>query len=177
VFITDPIEDGDPNSGFCCGEPALDAFFARHALGNHRRGLGRTFVLRRGDDLPATLPALLGFYTLSMADLEAARVPQGLRAGLPRYPVPVALIGRLGVDSRVQGLRLGERLLTDALARVVLASQQIACLGVIVDAKNPGALRFYAKYGFAPLGPQDEFPARMILPMATILQAYGEESQ
>jgi ribosomal protein S18 acetylase RimI-like enzyme len=89
--------------------------------------------------------------------------------------VPVALIGRLGVDARAQGLRLGERLLTDALGRVVLASQQIACLGVIVDSKNPGALRFYAKYGFAPLGFQDEFPERMIVPMVTFLQAHGEE--
>jgi len=171
VFITDPIGAGDPSSGFSCGEPALDDFFARHALGNDARGLGRTFVLRRGDDLPSSLPAVLGFYTLSMADMEAALVPETLRAGLPRYPVPVALIGRLGVDSRSQGLRLGERLLTDALARVVLASQQVACLAVIVDAKSPKALAFYSKYGFTTLGSASRFPERMILPMATILAA------
>jgi len=95
VFITEPIGDDDPGSGFSCGEPALDTFFARHALPNDRRGLGRTFVLRRRADRLESLPAVLGFYTISMADLEAARVPEGLRAGLPRYPVPVALIGRL----------------------------------------------------------------------------------
>ena len=136
MFITEPIGDDDPGSGFSCGEPALDTFFARHALPNDRRGLGRTFVLRRPADRLESLPAVLGFYTISMADLEAARVPEGLRAGLPRYPVPVALIGRLAVDARTQGLRVGERLLADALARVVLASQQIACIGVIVDAKT-----------------------------------------
>lgn len=50
MFITEPIGDDDPGSGFSCGEPALDTFFARHALPNDRRGLGRTFVLRRRAD-------------------------------------------------------------------------------------------------------------------------------
>jgi len=174
VFVTEPIGDDDPGSGFSCGEPALDTFFARHALPNDRRGLGRTFVLRRPADRLESLPAVLGFYTISMADLEAARVPEGLRAGLPRYPVPVALIGRLAVETRTQGLRVGERLLADALARVVLASQQIACMGVIVDAKNERAVGFYLKYGFALLEPESAFPRRMFLPMATILESLDD---
>lgn len=41
--------------------------------------------------------------------------------------MPVALIGRLAVDERARGGRLGETLLLDALARVVEASQLIAC--------------------------------------------------
>lgn len=171
MFITDSIGDGDPGAGFSCGEQALDTFFARHALPNDRRGLGRTFVLRRAPGERADLPAVLGFYTISMADLEAVRVPARLRAGLPRYPVPVALIGRLAVDSRCQGLRLGERLLTDALSRVVLDSQQVACLGVIVDAKNQPTVGFYLKYGFALLEPEARFPRRMFPPMTTILEA------
>jgi ribosomal protein S18 acetylase RimI-like enzyme len=145
-----------------------------HALPNDRRGLGRTFVLRRPADRLESLPAVLGFYTISMADLEAARVPEALRAGLPRYPVPVALIGRLAVDERTQGLRVGERLLADALARVVLASQQIACIGVIVDAKNERAVGFYLKYGFVLLEPESAFPRRMFLPMVTILESVDD---
>jgi hypothetical protein len=79
VFITEPIGEDDPGSGFSCGEPALDSSFARHALPNDRRGLGRTFVLRRPADGLEELPAVLGFYTISMADLETARM-QGLRS-------------------------------------------------------------------------------------------------
>jgi ribosomal protein S18 acetylase RimI-like enzyme len=111
-----------------------------------------------------------------MADLETPAVPKALRAGLPRYPVPVALIGRLAVDSRARGLRLGERLLVDALARISQASLLVACLGVIVDAKNPAAAAFYVKYGFTPLGTPapTSYPARMILPMATVREALLE---
>ena len=32
---------------------------------------------------------------------------------LPKYPMPVALIGRLAIDRRAQGRRLGDRLLMD----------------------------------------------------------------
>jgi len=171
VFTTEPIAEADPGSGFACGEPALDAFFSRHALPNDRRGLGRTFVLRRSPDDHAGLPPILGFYTLSMAALDAGRVPPGLRAGLPRYPVPVALVGRLAVDARAQGRGVGERLLTDALLRVVEASRLIACLGVIVDAKSPKAVGFYLRYGFLLLEPEAPFPRRMLLAMETVLAA------
>ena len=105
VFVTEPIDKGDPESGFACGEPPLDAFFAKHALPNDRRGLGRTFVLRRGHGDHGDLPPILGFYTLSMADLEATRVPAELGAGLPRYPVPVALVGQVG---QLLGAGIGE---------------------------------------------------------------------
>jgi len=171
VFVTEPIDRGDPESGFHCGEPPLDAFFAKHALPNDRRGLGRTFVLRRGRSEQDDLPPILGFYTLSMADLAATRVPAELRPGLPRYPVPVALVGRLAVDSRAQGRGVGQRLLGDAILRVVEASRLVACLGVIVDAKNPRAGDFYRRYGFLVLEPEAPFPRRMFLSLGTVLAA------
>jgi ribosomal protein S18 acetylase RimI-like enzyme len=168
VFITEPIGEADPGAGFACGEPALDAFFARFALPNDRRGLGRTFVIRKNAAADPTGPAVLGFYTISMADLEAGRVPPDLRAGLPRYPVPVALIGRLAVDLRARGRGIGERLLTDAFVRVMEASRHVACLGVVVDAKHERAAAFYVRYGFITLETAGPFPRRMFLPMATL---------
>ncbi len=40
--------------------------------------------LRRGPDEPADLPAVLGFYTLSMANVESARAATVLERKLPR---------------------------------------------------------------------------------------------
>ena len=171
MFATEPIREGDPEAGFSCGEPALDQFFRRHALRNDARGVGRTFVRRRTAADPTDLPALLGFYTLSMADLVTERLPESLRAGLPKYPMPVALIGRLAVDVRARGRGLGEELLADALDRILVASQQVGCLGVIVDAKTPRAEAFYEKYGFVTLALSDPFPRRMFLPLGTIADA------
>ena len=53
--------------------------------------------------------------------------------------MPVARIGRLAVDERARGRRLGESLLIDALHRVVVAAETIGCLGILVDAKDEAA--------------------------------------
>ncbi len=65
----------------------------------------------------------------------------------PKYPLPVALIGRLAVDSRAKGRGFGRLLLSDAIARIEAVAESVGCFGVIVDAKDE---------------------ARMFLPMATI---------
>ncbi len=44
--------------------------------------------------------------------------------------------------------RLGEALLLDALRRIVDAAGLVGCTGIIVDAKDDGAERFYANYDY-----------------------------
>ena len=126
---------------------------------------------RREDDLP-TLPAILGFYTLSMASVSADS--SALREKMPRYPLPVALIGRLAVDQRAQGRRLGEVILLDALKRVLDAANVVGCLGVIVDAKDEGAERFYAKYDFETIS-ADAWPHRMFVSTVTLRTTFADE--
>lgn len=166
--MTSQIEPDDVASGFRCGIHALDDYFARHALANDRADISRAYVLRRTDEDPAELPRVLGFYTLSMAQVESAHVaPVAAGRKLPRYPLPVALIGRLAVDQRAQGRRLGEKLLLNALERVAEAANSIACIGVIVDAKNEPAERFYVRYGFIPIE-TEKWPHRLFLAIATL---------
>src|SRR5258708_24447299 len=107
AYKTSRIEDADAKSGFSCGKHALDDYFARHALGNDRAGIGRAYVLRRATGDPPDLPSILGFYTLSMAVAESAQLAAALQAKLPKYPMPVALIGRLAVDQRATHRGLG----------------------------------------------------------------------
>ena len=165
-FITEPIEAGHDATGFGSGVPALDAFLKHHALTNDRRGLGRTFVRRRRPDEDG-LPSIVGFYTLCMADIDSSSVPA---RGLPRYPTPVALIGRLAVDHRAQGRGLGADLLVDALARVMGVEATIGCFGCVVDAKSVDAARFYERFGFVPIG-EAGVPRRMFMAMKTIRSA------
>ncbi|MCC6158112.1 MAG: GNAT family N-acetyltransferase [Deltaproteobacteria bacterium] len=165
-----PIEIGDTESDFSCGRPELDVYLIRHAFPNEARGIDRTYVLRRRDDEPE-LPRILGFHTLGMALIESAHVADILKGKLPKYPLPVALIGRLAVDLRAQGRGFGELLLMDALRRVVNAAAILGCVGVIVDAKDQAAASFYAKYDFVPVG-VDALPRRLYLPMSTILSAF-----
>jgi GNAT superfamily N-acetyltransferase len=169
-FPTSPIDESDVGD-FCSGQRELDAFYARHALPNDRAGIGRTFVMRNNGI--EGLPRVLGFYTVSMATVSAAQLAHHHPKRLPRYPMPVALIGRLAVDQRAQNRGLGTDLLMDALARVNDASAQLGCLGVVVDAKDEPAQAFYSHHAFVDL-PPGQWPQRMYLPMATVRKALAD---
>jgi hypothetical protein len=188
-YITSAIEPADVVSpDFSCGKHPLDDYFKRHALANHLAGISRAYVLRRAssDVLACGTPMgavggarspraarVLGFYTLSMALVESAQVAPVLAMKVPKYPMPVALIGRLAVDDREQGQRLGETLLIDALHRIVDAASVVGCVGIIVDAKDSEAERFYAKYDFVTVT-DDRWPHRMFLALETARTALSE---
>ncbi len=57
--------------------------------------MARVFVA-----LPEKSREVAGFYALSAGSIERATFPPEDVKRLPRYPVPVALIGRLAVDRR-----------------------------------------------------------------------------
>jgi GNAT superfamily N-acetyltransferase len=173
LYVTTSVEPDDAASGFSCGKHPLDDYLKRHAVPNDRAGVSRAYVLRRREADPMELPRVLGFYTLSMALAESAPIAAVLDTKLPRYAMPVALIGRLAIDSRAQGRRLGETLLIDALRRVVDAAGLVGCTGIIVDAKDDAAERFYAKYDFTAIS-AETWPHRMFLPLATARSAFAE---
>jgi len=111
-------------------------------------------------------PHLLFFrYTLSAASIAAETRPEAWRKKLPRYPVPVALLGRLAVNQqgqgKGQGKGLGSILLVDACKRVTAASETLAVAAIVVDAKSPNAAAFYLHFGFIELPGQ---PGRWMLP-------------
>jgi GNAT superfamily N-acetyltransferase len=89
-----------------------------------------------------------GFYSVSSASLDFQNWPAGLR--LPRYPIPVARIGRLAVDKREQGTGLGATLLRHAMRLSRSLAQQIGIYAVVVDAKSDAAASFYQRFGFLP---------------------------
>ena len=75
------------------------------------------------------------------------------------------MLGRLAVDTSVQGQGLGHMLLADAVKRVMAVSETVAMHAMIVDAANDDAKRFYEGFGLTPL--QDD-PMRLFLPLGQI---------
>lgn len=126
---------------FDCGQPALNNFLQRLARQQAERDFNRTYVAVAQDE-----SRIRGFYAVSSASIDFANWPGGLR--LPRYPVPVARIGRLAVDVREQGKGVGAALLRHAMRLGASLAQQIGLSAVVVDARNEAASAFYARYGF-----------------------------
>ena len=59
-------------------------------------------------------------------------------------------MGRLAVDQRQHGNGCGEMLLQNAVKRCLSIREEITYYALVVDGRNEGAARFYAKYGFLP---------------------------
>ena len=152
-----PLDAGADTAGFQCGQAALDEYIRRYASQDVRRNLARVFVASPVGDSRR----LAGYFTLGAGSVDCRDLPASLARKLPRYPVPVALIGRLAVASECQGDGLGAILLADACHKVVQASAVLAVAGIIVDAKDASAARFYAHFGFVPMPGQSN---RLVLP-------------
>ena len=142
-----PLDADARMADFKCGELALDEYLQRYAGQDIKRGVARVFVA-----YPLEQPQVVaGFYTLSAASVAADTLPEKWRKKLPRYPVPVALLGRLAVSQQFHGQGLGSILLVDACKRVAAASETLAVAAIVVDAKSPKAAAFYQHFGFIEL--------------------------
>ncbi len=62
------------------------------------------------------------------------------------------ILGRLAVDSTVQGYGVGGSLLQDAVARSLRAAEEVAARLMIVHAISPAAEAFYLHHGFRHIG-------------------------
>jgi predicted N-acetyltransferase YhbS len=160
-----PITKTLAKSEFDCGIQELNMYFRRYAVKNDKLSIGKTFVAVDDQN------NVLGYITLSSAQITLDSLPQEAQAKLPKYPVPAFRIAKLAVSKDHQGKGLGARLLKEALTRAVSVSKEIAIHMVLVDAIDERAKTFYLKYGFIPLESQ---PLTLFLPIKTILMAYPE---
>ena len=156
-----PIDKKHQRKLFDCGYPELNQYLSRYARQNHLKGVNKAFIATRR----ATPLKIDGYYTISSSTIAFASFPKSYQQGIPNYPIPCALIGRLAVDVSCQGQGLGSELLVDALMRIVKVSQEIGVYAVRVDAIDEKARQFYLKYEFIPF---TDSPLSLFLPLKTI---------
>lgn len=157
-YRIEPLKSTHDRLAFSCGVSELDIWLERQAGQDQKRNLAAVFVLTPDGK------TVSGFYSLSAHSIQAADLPPDMARKLPRFPLPVTLLGRMAVDQSLQGKGLGEFLLIHALERAWLGSREVASWAVVVDAKA-GARDFYLKHDFIPFTLQ---PQRLFLPMQTI---------
>lgn len=133
--------------GFDCGEPALNEYLQRFAEQHRRKGISAAYVL-----VESSVPSLiLGYYTLSAAEVDVQNLAEADRKRLPRYPIPCFRMGRLACRTDRRGQGLGKLLLGCAVDRCLKAREQVAAYALIVDAKDEVAKAFYQHFGFTAL--------------------------
>jgi len=101
-------------------------------------------------------------YSVNLPDISS-----DIQKKLPKYPlIPAVLLGRLVVDLKFRGKRIGELLLLDAMKRAL--DNEIPWWAMVVDSKEE-SLSFYLKYGFCRF--YDE-KYRLFMPYTTIWKVF-----
>ena len=139
--------------GFTCRSVEQTEWLCRHARQSASTGTTRVLVVT-----PIDSDVVVAFYAWCMASVSVADAPLRLRKGAGRYPQPVALLARLGVDVAHEGRGLGAGLLQDVIARTVALGDEIGCRGLLVHAETAEAREFYLQ--LVPefeASPTDEF--------------------
>ena len=121
-------------AGFRCRSAEQTAWLVELAKQAHGTGTTRVFVVTEVDQ-----PRVAAYYAWCMASVGITDLPERLRRGAGRYPQPMALLARLGVDERHEGQGLGAALLLDVISRVASLSDAIGCRGLLVHAESEQA--------------------------------------
>lgn len=124
--------------GFECRSDEQTEWLCRHARQSSSSGTTRVLVVT-----PAGSKVVIAYYAWCMAGVSLTDAPPRARKGAGRYPQPVALLARLGVDVRHVGQGLGAGLLQDVIARTHALGEEIGCRGLLVHAETVEARDFY----------------------------------
>ncbi|QSJ14760.1 GNAT family N-acetyltransferase [Nostoc sp. UHCC 0702] len=128
---------------FDCGQSGLNNFLINYALQNQQSDSSKTYVACLDN-------TVIGYYTLTVASVTHKDAPSRIIKGLPKYPVPVALLARLAVSKDFQGKRIGSGLLKDCLKRVNAAADILGIRALLVHAKDEQARKWYENFDFEP---------------------------
>lgn len=133
-------------ASFDCGKEPLNRYIREVARQNANRNLGVTQVIVAE---PGAAD-IMGYFTLVTRTVEAEVLPE---KRLPHGDVGVVLLGRLAVDLRYQGQKLGKRMLLRAMAETEAAAQRIGIYALVLDALDEEARSWYLKldFGFKPV--------------------------
>jgi GNAT superfamily N-acetyltransferase len=134
----EPLADHHDVATFECRSREQTDWLRRHARQSAATGTTRVFVVTEpGSEF------VVAYYGWCMAQVAPAAAPARLRKGAGRYPQPVALLARLGVDVNHEGRGLGAALLQDVFDRLLELSDDIGCRGLLVHAESLEARAFY----------------------------------
>ena len=158
VTVPRPLSETDDRARFDCGRESLNNWFQRHAWANHTAGISRSNVI-----CAAATTAIIGYVTLSAAQIERAFLPKSQQRNKPD-PVPATLLGQLAIHKDYQGKGHARSLLLFALRTALRASREIGSFGVITHPIDDSVRAFYRRWGFQdlPFEPHRAMIVRMV---------------
>lgn len=155
----EPLSRDHETAGFECGSEAQTTWLRHHALQAHQSNTAKIYVVCR-----AQTRQVVGYYALAAGSVAHGGVPPRIIKGLGRYPIPVIILTRLGVDVEEQGRGLGSGLVLDALLQTASIADRVGVRALLIHAETPEAAAFYRRIdpGFQP-SPTDPLHLALLL--------------
>jgi GNAT superfamily N-acetyltransferase len=91
---------------------------------------------------------VVGYYSLTVGQVDKIAVPDRIGKGMGNYPVPVVILARLAVRTDYQGRSIGSGMLKDAMRRTLVISAEVGVRAILTHPVDDNACVFYKKYGF-----------------------------
>jgi GNAT superfamily N-acetyltransferase len=132
------LHPDDSLDEFECRSAEQTLWLHDHARQAHAAGTAKVLVVTETDS-----SVVVGYYAWAMASITIEDAPARIRRGAGRYPQPIALLARLGVDAGHEGCGLGAGLLKDVVSRVAELGATIGCRGLLVHAEGEHSRDFY----------------------------------
>jgi len=128
----------DDTSEFDCGSEAQTNWLRKHALQAQAAETAVVYVV-----CPAGSRRAVGYFALAAGSVEPSDAPERVTRGTGRYPIPVILLARLGVDITEQGHGLGRALMKEVLLRTSEAADTVGARALLIHAESDSARSFY----------------------------------
>ena len=148
---------------FDCGHAVINKFVRDSLVSQVKRQLSVAYVLTDS----ALQDRFVGFFTLAHHALDASALSTLQLGSLPRQ-IPCARLIMLGVDQTYKNIKLGSRLMRQALLITKEAASRMGCYGLYLDS-DPAAIGFYQTLGFALFeGDKSPEPSPMFVTVGSI---------
>jgi GNAT superfamily N-acetyltransferase len=158
---------------FDCDNDALSDWLVRFAGQAMRSRDAVTYLLHEAREI-------VGFFTLSAGSvaLGNATLPVGKRAP---DPVPMLLLGRMGVHVAHQGKGLGVEIIRQAAQRALGSAETIGARGLLIHAIDDRARTFYEHIGLEQSPSSDRTfmisMAQLAATFAAVSRDLGQQSR
>lgn len=143
---------------FDCGSVALSEWLKKYALAAQNSGSSRVYVT-----CVSGSEQVVGYYALAAGEVAHESASPRMTQGPGKYPVPVIVLTRLGVDKNHQRQGLGNALVTNALRRADQASNDVGVRGVALNAESIEAKAFYLNYARFEESPTDPMHLMLLI--------------
>lgn len=154
-FVREQLAKQHVVADFDCGEESLNTWLHQSASDAIERGYSRVYVWHPHDN------HVVGYFTLSSYAIGRGELPAKLARGEYRA-IPSLLLGKLALDTSLQGQGLAAALIADAVVEAVKAAQHAAARYLVVDALNEGVADLYEKLGFVRAKPGERSTVRLL---------------